>query len=140
MLFDGGSTIQIDLGQRYLFDDQGGVDARPHRADRCRLGRRAEVRTTGRRPGLLQLPQTTATPARAWVQFPRPRRISVDEMIAADLLAQFRLAVDRLVTAQQAAEREANLQVALESHRLSVRPSASWSNATDCAPRRPSTS
>ena len=120
VLFDGGSTIQIDLGQRYLFDDRGSVDAHDL-TEQIAAGLAGEPSpdTTSRRPGLLLVPQTTATPARAWVQFPRPRRISVDEMIAADLLAQaFGLAVDRLVTAQQAAEREANLQVALESHRL----------------------
>jgi AmiR/NasT family two-component response regulator len=53
------------------------------------------------------------------VQFPRPRRIAVEEMIAADLLAAgFAAALERLSAQQEASDRLANLRVAVESHRL----------------------
>ena len=40
-------------------------------------------------------------------------------MIVADLLAQaFALAVDRFLVAQEAADRESNLQIAVQSHRM----------------------
>jgi len=70
------------------------------------------------RNGILLVPQINTTECRVWVEFPRRRRIGPDEMIVADLLAQaFGLAIDRLFTAQQAADRETNLSAALESHR-----------------------
>ena len=75
--------------------------------------------TRSLRPGILLVPQTSTYPARAWVRFPTPRRISTEEMIAADLLAQaFGLAVDRSVDRQRAADTQSNLEQAIESHRM----------------------
>ncbi|HQY98736.1 MAG TPA: ATP-binding protein [Propionicimonas sp.] len=120
LLFDGGSTIQLDIGDRYLFSSGRHLDAHELAAEiAAGLGGSPSADTTSLRPGILLVPQTSTTGARAWVQFPRPRQIGTDEMIAADLLAQaFGLAVDRLVAAQQAAGRQANLQQAMDSHRL----------------------
>lgn len=118
-LFDGGSTTQLDVGGQYLFnadraispDELGG-------GARTGLAGSISADATTPRPGILLVPRTSTTACRAWVQFPRPRPIGPDEMIVADLLAQaFGLAVDRLVTTQLAADREANLRQAVESHR-----------------------
>jgi len=119
LLFDGTSTIQLEISARHLFAAGGTIAATglPLQVA-AGLEGRASADTTSLRPGILLVPQTT-TSVRAWVQFPRPRRIALDEMIAADLLAQaFGLAVDGLVDAQKAADRVSNLQVAMESHRL----------------------
>lgn len=120
VLFDGGSTIQLDIGERHLFGSGRSLEADELTADvAVGIAGEPSADTTSLRPGILLVPQTSTTAVRAWVQFPRPRRIGADEMIAADLLAQgFGLAVDRLLTVQQAADRHANLQLALESHRL----------------------
>jgi PAS domain S-box-containing protein len=120
LLFDGGSTIQLDLGERFLFGSGRRITAEDLTAQIATgLAGSPSPDTTSLRPGILLVPQTSTIPARAWVQFPRPRRIGIDEMIAADLLAQaFGLAVDRVITLQRAADRQANLEQALESHRL----------------------
>jgi hypothetical protein len=120
LLFDGGSTIQLDLGERYLFASRRQVTAEELvESVATGLAGSPSPDTSSLRPGILLVPQTSTIPARAWVQFPRPRRIGIDEMIAADLLAQgFGLAVDRVITLQRAADRQANLETALESHRL----------------------
>ncbi len=120
LLFDGGSTIQVMVERPYLF--ASGKDVGPQDLhDEVAVGLAGEpsADTTSLRTGILLVPQTGTTGARAWVQFPRPRRISLDEMIAADLLAQaFGLAVDRVVALQRSADRQANLETAVESHRL----------------------
>ena len=120
LLFDGNSTIQVDIVRRYLFSGGRAIEGAEVSAEV--LTGLAGVRnadTVNLRPGILLVPETSTTGARAWVQFPRPRRISTDEMIAADLLAQaFGLAVDRLVAQQRAADQQANLELAMESHRL----------------------
>lgn len=122
LLFDGGSTAQLDLGSGRRILLSGGVAVTPEELPevvRSGLAGNPSADTTSRRPGILLVPRSSVCGCRAWVQFPRPRRIGADEMIVADLLAQaFALAVDRVVAAEQAADREANLQVALESHRL----------------------
>ena len=120
LLFDGGSTIQLDIGERYLFSAGRAVRADELTAEvAAGLGGSPSPDTASLRPGILLVPATSAVGARAWVHFARPRRISVDEMIAADLLAQaFGLAVDRLVAARQAADRQGNLGQAIESHRM----------------------
>jgi PAS domain S-box-containing protein len=122
VLFDGGSTIQLRLDEaRELVlhgPDTVTAEDLPEQV-RKGLGGQPSPDTTSLRPGILLVPRSSATGCRAWVQFPKPRRIGPDEMIVADLLAQaFALAVDRIVAEQRAADREANLQVAMESHRL----------------------
>jgi PAS domain S-box-containing protein len=120
LLFDGGSTIQVMVDRPYVF--VAGKDVGPQDLhDEVAVGLAGEpsADTTSLRTGILLAPQTSTTGARAWVQFPRPRRISLDEMIAADLLAQaFALAVDRVVALQQSADKQANLEQAVDSHRL----------------------
>lgn len=120
LLFDGGSTIQVMVDRPYVF--VAGKDVGPQDLhDEVSVGLASEpnVDTLSVRTGILLAPQTSATGARAWVQFPRPRRISLDELIAADLLAQaFALAVDRVVALQESADKQANLEQAVDSHRL----------------------
>jgi PAS domain S-box-containing protein len=121
LLFDGGSTVQLTLGRRSLLVSGGLVITAEDLPDQVRTGLAGEPSpdTTSLRPGILLVPRSSQSGCRAWVQFAQPRRIGPDEMIVADLLAQaFALAVDRVVEAQHAADREANLQQALESHRL----------------------
>jgi hypothetical protein len=120
LLFDGGSTIQIDLDERYLF--RGGenvhVDDLPPDIT-AGLAGSPSADTQSYRLGILLVPQTSTYEARAWVHFPTPRRINLEEMIAADLLAQaFGLALDRVVDRQRFADRQANLEQAIQSHRL----------------------
>lgn len=118
-LFDGGSTTQLDLDHRYLFSGRRQVTPE-ELGDGARTGLAGTISAdaTSLRPGILLVPQTSTTGCRVWVQFPRPRRILPDEMIVADLLAQaFGLAIDRLLTRQQAAERESHLQQAIQAHR-----------------------
>lgn len=120
LLFDGGSTIQLDLDERYLFS--AGQNLEPGDVDpdvAAGLAGRPSADTQSYRPGILLVPQASAYAARAWVHFPTPRRISTEEMIAADLLAQaFGLAVDRVVDRQRSADKQANLEQAIDSHRL----------------------
>lgn len=119
-LFDGGCTIQIEFGETYLFSRGQRVseaDLPPDVAKGLRGSTSAD--TMSYRPGILLIPQTSTIGARTWVRFPRPRRISTEEMIAADLLAQaFGLAVDREIERQRSADKQANLEAAIESHRL----------------------
>ena len=122
LLFDGGCTVQLDLDDRTgVLLSGGNVIAVEDLAEEVRVGLAGEPNpdTVSRRPGILLVPNSSLSGCRAWIQVPRPRRIGADEMIVADLLAQaFALAVDRVLEAQQAADREANLQQALESHRV----------------------
>ena len=120
LLFDGGSTIQIDLDERYLFAAGKTLsvdDLHPEVA--AGLAGSPSPDTVSYRRGILLVPQTSTIGARAWVQFPRPRRIPLDELIAADLLAQaFGLAVDREIERQRSADKQANLEAAIQSHRM----------------------
>lgn len=120
LLFDGRCTIQLDLGDPVLFS--GGAtltaDELPPEV-RTGLSGTPSADSLSLRPGILLVPRTSTAGCRAWILFPRKRRIGPDEMIVADLLAQaFALAVDRLTVAQQAADRQENLARAIESHRL----------------------
>lgn len=121
VLFDGGSTIQLRLDERQIVLHGPNTVTAEDLPEQVRVGLAGEPSpdTVSLRPGILLVPRSSATGCRAWVQFPRPRRIPPDEMIVADLLAQaFAIAVDRVIEAQRAADREANLQAAMESHRL----------------------
>ncbi len=121
LLFDGETTILLTVrGREHLFSG-GRTITRPDLPESAAVGLAGQPSpdTKRLRPGILLAPRTTAHGCRAWIQFPQARRIGVDEMIAADLLAQaFSLAVDRLVDAELTADREANLQYAVESHRV----------------------
>lgn len=121
LLFDGECTIRLVDGVDHLWfsaADTGTLDQLPA-AVLAGLNGEPNPDTTSLRPGILLVPPTPDVDSRAWIQFPRPRRISVDEMIAADLLAAaFAAALLRVLTVQEAADREANLQHAVESHRL----------------------
>ena len=122
LLFDGDCTIRLDDGDggRRWFSaaDTGTLDQLPA-AVRAGLDGEPSPDTTSLRPGILLVPPTSDVDSRAWIQFPRSRRISVEEMIAADLLAAaFAAALLRVLTVQEAADREANLKHAVESHRL----------------------
>jgi len=69
-------------------------------------------------PGLLLVPRGSDS-CRAWIRFDRPRRVLVDERIVGDLLVEaLALAIDRLVAADEFADRQTHLQRAIESHRL----------------------
>ena len=120
LLFDGTSTIQIDVGGRYLFSGGQSITVEELAEEvRAGLAGMPSADTVNLRPGVLLIPQTSATDCRAWIQFRQPRQIRADEMIVADLLAQaFGIAADRMVSMQHAADRESNLAYALESHRL----------------------
>ncbi|MEA5119350.1 MAG: ANTAR domain-containing protein, partial [Propionicimonas sp.] len=121
LLFDGNCTIRLSDGGSALWfsaADAVAADQLPDEVLRGLDGER-DPDTTRRRPGILLVAPTPDTDSRAWIQFPQPRRITVEEMIAADLLAvAFAAALGRVTTAQEAADREANLRVAVESHRL----------------------
>ncbi len=119
VLFDGGSTAQLDLEDRYFFS--GGRRITPDELTEgtsVGLAGTTSADATNPRPGILLVPQTSTTQCRIWIQFQKPRRVDADEMIAADLFAQaFGLAVDRIAMAQQLAENRSNLQQAIASHR-----------------------
>lgn len=121
LLFDGECTIQLGDGEAshwFNTTELASVDSLPLPV-RVGLGGAPSPDTVSLRPGILFVPPTPGVQCRAWVQFPRPRRINVDEMIAADLLAVgFAAAVQRLSVEQETSDRVANLRVAVESHRL----------------------
>ncbi len=122
-LFDGDSTVQVDgAGTTQSFTASGPVatDSLPkHIAVRLAgvpLGE--TVDSTKPVDGILLIPQSAASGTRAWVQFPVPRLVTTDEQIVADLLAQgFSLAIDRVLAMDELADRQANLERAIESHR-----------------------
>lgn len=121
VLFNGGSTVDVTLGKRRLLVHAGLEVTPDDLPEQVRNGLSGDPSVPGSDPcpGILLVPRSSESNCRAWVQFPRPRRIGPDEVIVADLLAQsFALAVDRVAAAQQAADRESNLQLAMESHRL----------------------
>lgn len=122
VLFDGGSTVQVSVGgdNPVLLRD-GAVSREDELPEVILVGLHGTRNSDALhpRPGILLVPSSSESDCRVWVQFPHPRRIGVDEMIVADLLGQiFALAVDRVVALKVAKHREADLLVALESHRL----------------------
>ena len=118
-LFDGVSTIQVDVGGPYLFSDGRSVGPAELSADvAAGLAGPAATDLSLPSPGILLLPRSSANAVRAWVQFPRARLVGADELVAGDLLAQaFGLAVDRILSAQRAADTLADLEQAMASHR-----------------------
>jgi hypothetical protein len=120
-LFDGDVTVRVLSGKRdELFTAGGPVHAEdlPVSVVEALGGDPAAAPLQGRVPGILIAPKNESAECRAWVQFPTPRPVGADERIVGDLLAQaFALAVDRVVEASRFADREANLQLAIESQR-----------------------
>jgi PAS domain S-box-containing protein len=119
LLFEGTPTIQLDAGGRYLFRNGHTItDDDLDDAERVGLAGEPSADSLSLRNGILLIRAAKSSHCRAWVQFDRPRRIGPDEMVVADLLAKaFTLAVDRLVSDQQAASRQAHLETAMQSHR-----------------------
>ena len=121
LLFDGGSTIQLDVGDdaRYISVEGQAERWQLPSAVLTGLGGEPSPDAVSLRPGILLVPQSSGVPCRAWIQFPEPRRISAEEMIVADLLAQaFALAVDRVVALDNAARREDQLREAIEGQKV----------------------
>jgi PAS domain S-box-containing protein len=122
-LFDGDSTVRAFAGtEEHLFTAHGPV-------------RHGDIEATIREAlnaespevpslsvpvtGLLLVPENPNSECRVWIQFQRPRLVPADELIVGDLLAQaFALAVDRVVAADDFAEREDHLAKAIQSHRM----------------------
>lgn len=121
LLFDGTCTIRLAEGGDSTWFSEADTVAPEQLPQQVVEGLSGEPSpdTTRLRPGILLVAPAPDVDIRAWVQFPQPRRITVEEMIAADLLASaFAAALGRVVTVQEAADRVANLRVAVESHRL----------------------
>lgn len=121
LLFDGDCTVRLADGDGprwFSAADTVTPDQLPEQV-LAGLGGEPSPDTTSLRPGILLVPPTPDLASRAWIQFPHPRRIGVEEMIAADLLAAaFAAALRRITTALEAADREQNLQQAVASHQL----------------------
>ncbi|GGN00431.1 hypothetical protein GCM10009721_29470 [Terrabacter tumescens] len=125
VLFDGGVTLRVapTKGKPVVLSPRGRVDV-SELEDGVREGLMSspyghEVLLGDKREGLLLLPSAHESDCRAWVQFDEPRHVSSDELIVGDLLAQsLGQAVDRVVAQQARAEKEHQLEQAIESHRL----------------------
>lgn len=121
LLFGGDCTIQLTVEVDDDLIGGGGVLPRATLAEAVGIGLAgtpsAEVVRV--RPGILLAPESATGDCRAWIQFPTPRRIPVDELIVADLLAQaFAIAVDRVVALDKASVREDQLRAAIRSHEV----------------------
>lgn len=121
-LFDGEATISVRSGSEQVVYTHGAFGRPRELLSPVRVALKGSTSpdTITRRPGILLLPGVPGEwQAKAWVQFPRPRRIGSDELIVADLLAQaLSNAVQRLADAERAAGREAQLKEAVASHRV----------------------
>lgn len=120
ILFDGGSTIQVGVGDEARFISEGAAKAHAQLDPGVASGLDGQPSpdVISLRPGILLVPQSSTIPCRAWVRFEAPRRISADEMIVADLLAQaFALAVDRVIALDKAARQEDQFAEAIEGQR-----------------------
>ena len=74
LLFDGGSTSQLDLDERFLFSGGRRVtEDELTEAVRVGLAGTTSADATNPRPGILILPRSNTIPCRVWVQFPQPR-------------------------------------------------------------------
>lgn len=121
LLFDGDCTIRLNDGEHEHWFGSWSIEAPNTLPLAVRIGLDGEPSpdTVNPRPGILLLPPTQDMDCRAWVQFPHPRRITVDEMVSADLLAAgLAAALERLFALHKASDRVANLQTAVDSHRL----------------------
>lgn len=125
VLFDGAVTLRVSTTKRetVVLSPRGpvavdeldpgvrrGLESSPHGYD---------VLVGDKRDGLLLLPTAHESDCRAWVQFDEPRLVSSDELIVGDLLAQsLGQAIDRVIAQRARAEKERQLEQAIESHRL----------------------
>ncbi len=122
-LFNGDSTVQVagpGVLQTFTASGPVEVDLLPEAIALRLTGADAdEPDPTEPVDGILLVPPSAASGTRAWVQFSQPRLVSTDEQIVADMLAQaFALAVDRVLAVGELADKQANLEKAIESHRL----------------------
>jgi PAS domain S-box-containing protein len=123
VLFTGVPTIRATAaGHEHVFTTSGAVEVaelEPAVAAQLRARDPVQAAATEPVPGLLLVPDGRASECRVWVQFDRPRLVTTDERIVADLLAEaLALAWDRVVAAGEFADREAHLARAIESHRM----------------------
>ncbi|MCB0910943.1 MAG: response regulator [Propionibacteriaceae bacterium] len=122
-LFNGDSTVQVagpGVVQTFTASGPIEVDLLPE-AIAQRLTGTDEDEPPPEEPvdGILLVPPSAASGTRAWVQFSQPRVVSTDEQIVADMLAQaFALAVDRVLAVGELADKQVNLEKAIESHRM----------------------
>ncbi len=119
LLFGGDCTIQLTVDVTdHLIAGAGATER--HELDKAvsvGLAGNPSDEVVLESPGLLLAPQSATGDCRAWIQFPEPRRILVDELVVADLLAQaFALAVDRVVALDKAALRIEQLRAAIRNH------------------------
>ncbi|GAA2029446.1 hypothetical protein GCM10009740_18810 [Terrabacter terrae] len=125
VLFDGTVTLSVSptKGRPVVLSPRGRVSAAELEPG-VRRGLestpfRHDALVGEKRDGLLLLPTAQESDCRAWVQFDEPRLVSSDELVVGDLLAQsLGQAVDRVVVLQARAEKEQQLEQAIESHRL----------------------
>lgn len=121
-LFNGDSTVQVaGPGVVHTFTASGPieVDLLPQAIAQRLSGTADEPAPDEPVDGILLVPPSAASGTRAWVQFGRPRVVGTDEQIVADMLAQaFALAVDRVQAVGELADKQANLEKAIESHRM----------------------
>jgi hypothetical protein len=121
LLFDGDPILLLDTGRQQVAFADGGylgvTELEPE--DLSALKGSISGDTQSRRPGvLLTSPHDRAGRIRAWVRFRRPRRLGADELVVADLLAEsLNGAVMRILEAEAAAGRLAQLEQAIVTHR-----------------------
>ncbi|GAA2480809.1 ATP-binding protein [Terrabacter carboxydivorans] len=125
VLFDGEVTLSVSpsKGESVVLSPRGRVDV-SELDEGIRRGLLSEphgrdVLVGEKREGLLLVPTAHEGDCRSWVQFDEPRIVSSDELIVGDLLAQsLGQAVDRVIARQARADKERQLEQAIESHRL----------------------
>jgi PAS domain S-box-containing protein len=121
-LFDGDSTVQVagpGVVQTFTASGPIEVDLLPEAIALLLAGSGDEPASDEPVAGILLVPPSASSGTRAWVQFGTPRVVSTDEQIVGDMLAQaFALAVDRVLAVGELADRQANLEKAIDSHRL----------------------
>lgn len=124
VLFDGLVTLRVLSGPQDVVFTESGVDELAHLPPTVReklTAREPEAVSPGApvRGLLIATESTGESGCRTWIQFPVARTVLTDELIVGDLLGQaLNLAVERVVAAESFAERQANLERALESHRF----------------------
>lgn len=122
LFFDGECTVELAEGTGTSWFTSEELTSPELLAPEIRASLAGDLNsdTESLRPGILLLPPAASlVRSKAWVQFPRPRRITVAQMILADLLAAgFAAAIQRLLAAEETTQRVAHLELAMQSHRL----------------------
>ena len=119
-LFDGECTIQLVVGPGAEVGGEPEWIPSEGLRDEVVMGLSGPPSpdVVSERPGIVLLPHSDTGVCRAWVQFARPRRVRVEELIIGDLFAQaFAIAVDRLVSQDLAARREVQLREAVDAQK-----------------------